>query len=105
MEPTPQASPGGWAVYFSLVPRFVYIADTWFFEPGDTVNGNRHPGVNYDDTVFQALVGIHLARKRFALHLTYFYFPSEISEPVVPQAKNPTESTQAWANISLEYRW
>ena len=105
MEPTPQAAPGGWAFYFSLVPRVTYFVDIWFFEPGDTVNGNRHPGVDYDDAAFQTLLGIHIARKRFALRLTYYYFPSEVSEPAVPQAGNPTEATQAWANISLEYRW
>ena len=79
----------------------------WLLEPGDTVNGNRHPGLDYDETAFQALLGIHVARKRFALHLTYYYYPSEIAKPVVPPPPG-TESTGTsleWVNVSLEYRW
>ena len=107
MEPTPQAAAEGFAFYFSLVPRGIYFADFWLLEPGDTVNGNRHPGLDYDETVFQALLGIHVAWKRFAMHLTYYYFPSQIAKPVVapPPGTERTETTLEWANVSLEYRW
>jgi hypothetical protein len=108
MEPTPQ--PGGrapWALYFSVIPRYIYAAEIWTFEDNDAVDGPPHPGLDYDDTWFQWMFGIHLAHKRFSFHATYYYFPDEFAEAkVAPPVGVTTEASEGeWVNVSFEYRW
>ncbi len=103
MDPAYLASEGESAldrtrVYFSLVPRFTYFEEITTLEGGDTDNGGFHPGVDYDDTVFQVLFGFHIARRSFAAHLTFYHFPDDVIDV-------PTDSSLSWANLSLEFRF
>ena len=97
LEPTPQPPSDRWRAYLSIVPREVYLPYTVLYE-GNTFRDSPHPGIDYDETVFQVLYGLHVAKGRFAFHLTYYYFPTEILD-------TPSESSLEWSNISLEYRW
>jgi hypothetical protein len=107
MEPTPQSGGRGWATYFSIVPRYVYAAEVWTFEGGDTVNGPPHPGIEYDNTFVQWMFGLHIRCARFSFHLTYFYFPDAIgkAKAVPPAGITAPETKLEWANLSWEYRW
>jgi hypothetical protein len=84
--------------YFSLVPRYVYFEEITTLEGGETENGGFHPGIDYDSSVGQILAGFHIARKKFAAHLTLYYFPDDVID-------TPTESSFDWVNISLEWRF
>jgi hypothetical protein len=84
-------------VYFSLVPRFTYFEEITTLEGGETENGGFHPGIEYDDTVFQMLFGFHIARHRFAVHLTGYYFPSDVIDLA-------GETSFDWVNLSFEWR-
>ena len=83
--------------YFSRVPRFTYFEEIATLEGGETENGGFHPGVDYDDTMFQALFGFHIARRSFAAHLTFYHFPDDVIDV-------PTDSSFSWANLSFEFR-
>lgn len=83
--------------YFSLVPRFTYFEEITTLEGGNTDNGGFHPGLDYEDTVFQALFGFHIARRNFAFHLTYYFYPDEV-------LNTPTDSSLEWANFTFEFR-
>jgi hypothetical protein len=99
MEPSPGAPSDHWDFYFSIVPRYTYYDAIATMDGGDTYNGGFHPGVDYDKNVFQTLFGLHVGKKRFSAHITYYYFPSAELINV------PTETSLSWANVSLEYRF
>lgn len=84
--------------YFSLVPRFTYFDEVITLEGGETENGGFHPGLDYEQEVFQTLFGFHIARKSFAFHLTAYYYPDEV-------LNTPTDSSLDWVNLSFEWRF
>jgi lipid A 3-O-deacylase len=98
LDPSPSVPPDKWGIYFSLVPRYTYWAHIRTLEGGDTDNGGYHPGIDYDETVFQTLIGLHFTKKRFSFHITYFYFPTKPLNTL-------TASSTDWANFSIEYRF
>ena len=99
MEPSMGPPGDHWHVNFSIVPRYTYYDAIATMDGGDTSNGGFHPGVDYDKNVFQTLFGLHVGKKRFSAHITYYYFPSAELTNV------PTETSLSWANLSVEYRW
>ena len=84
--------------YFSIVPRFTHFEEVATFEGGQTQNGGFHPGLDYDEEILQVLAGFHIARRSFAAHFTYCYFPDEV-------LNTSSESRLSWTNFSFEFRF
>jgi hypothetical protein len=95
LKGTPLVSP--WRSYFTLVGRAVGIAHLAPADGGPTVNGGEHPGLDAYPGQLQALIGYHLARVPFAIHLTYYkYFTQE---------KTGINGSSDWINLSFEWRF
>jgi len=98
LEPDTGDPADGWQVGFSVVPRFVYLADVATLDGGDTEDGRFHPGVPYDDTVFQIVSGIDLRRGRFSFRLNFFFYYDDVLE-------TSTGTSLEWANLTFGYRF
>lgn len=97
LDPIPGGVAGAWEVGFSIVPRFVYFAEVASLEGGGTADGCFHPGVPYDDTVFQVMSGVDLRRERFSFRLSFFYYDDVV--------ETTTGASLEWANLSFGYRF
>jgi len=98
MDSSPSRPLKGLSFYFSLVARGSAIGYSELFEGGDTKNGGNHPGVDYNNFMYQFMPGAHLGYNQFMFHLTYYHFPQKVFSGDLP-------STMDWFNFSLEYRW
>jgi hypothetical protein len=98
IDSSPCAPPDRWSFHISVIPRLVYFDHVATLEGGDTENGGFHPGIDYESTPFQVLFGLHLARARFSVHLTYYSYRNQVLQ-------TPTQASLDWANLSLEYRF
>ena len=67
-------------------------------EGGDTTNGGYHPGIDYETTPLEVVFGLHLARARFAAHLTHYWYRDSVLGP-------SSNATLDWTNFSLQYRF
>ena len=84
-----------WRAYFTVMGRFGYITYLAPAEGGETENGGFHPKLRPYPGRYQALVGFHLARIPFALHMTYYHY----------FAQGSRASSGDWVNLSFEYRF
>lgn len=91
---------GPWRGYFSAVVRASAILRIAPAEGGATANGDRHPGVDYEDKPVEVIVGAHLARLPIVIHFTYYHY---IDSGFMLGLGS--ESSLDWANISFEYRF
>ncbi len=98
LEPTPAGRAGAWEIGFSIVPRYVYLAEAASLEGGETADGRFHPGVPYDHTVFQVVSGIDLRRNRLSFRLNYFFYHEDVIE-------TRTGTSLEWANLTFGYRF
>lgn len=98
IEPAPRfPEVRAWRTYFTLVGRIAYISRLAPAEGGETINGGEHPKLDSYPGKYQALLGYHLARIPFAIHLTYYrYFA---------QDELGIEASGDWINFSFEYRF
>jgi hypothetical protein len=90
---------GAWRGYLSVVLRGVVMGDVVVREGGRTENGLHHPGADGDgggdDSISEALVGLHAGRSDYAMHITFFGLVS--GEEVI-------HSDSEWFNFSVERR-
>jgi hypothetical protein len=86
-----------WRTYFTLVGRLAHIEYMQPAEGGETVNGDDHPPIHPYPGRRQMLVGFHLSRVPFAIHITYFRYFQETPEGVT--------GSSDWVNFSYEYRF
>ena len=98
MAPGMRKDESGWAAFVSAMARMSYIAHAALIEGGETANGGYHPGVDYEKTPFEVLIGVHLAKGRFSRHLMYHYFPGGLFD-------TPDGASVDWINLSLEWRF
>jgi len=87
----------GWRFYFNLTGRYAWITYLAPAEGGPTENGGNHPALDSYPGAKQGLLGVHLTRVPFSVHLTYYrYFGS------LPSGLN---GGLDWVNFSFEYRF
>lgn len=89
--------PGKLHIYFSLVARMTAQAYTVVLD-GNTFRNSPHPGLEYDRFIPQTILGMHVASRRFSIHLNLYHYrepPFESTNPI-------TDTT--WGNVTLEYR-
>src|SRR6266850_2126324 len=87
----------GWRFYFNLTGRYAWITYLAPAEGGPTENGGTHPALDSYPGAKQGLLGVHLPRAPFSVHLTYYrYFGS------LPSGLN---GGLDWVNFSFEYRF
>jgi hypothetical protein len=94
----PVAHRSGWRGYLSVVLRGVVMGDVAVLEGGRTENGLHHPGAagdNGDDLISEALVGLHVGRSDYAIHITYVGLVS---------GEEATHSDSDWLSFSVERR-
>lgn len=87
---------GAWRGYLSVVLRGIALDEVVVLDGGPTANGLRHPGAG-DDTISEALVGLHVGRSDYAFHFTYFRLLSGEEEAI--------HSDSDWLNFSFERRF
>jgi hypothetical protein len=61
---------------------------------GDTENGFYHPGADDEDTMTEAIVGVHVGTDRCALHLSGIRMLS---------GESANHSDADWLNLSLDW--
>lgn len=85
-----------WSYVFNVVARYAWINYLAPAEGGPTENGGSHPSFDPPGKV-QGLLGLHLVRVPFGIHITYFrYFDNP--DPNLA-------SSLDWVNFSFEYRF
>lgn len=92
----PATPKGAWRGYLSVVLRGTAIDEVAVLAGGPTANGQHHPGADGDDTITEALVGLHVGRSGYAFHLTYYRSLS---------GEEASHSDSDWLNLSLERRF
>jgi hypothetical protein len=86
-----------WRFYFNLIGRYAWITYLAPSEGGPTENGGNQPAIRPYPGAKQGLLGVHLTRVPFSVHLTYYrYFGS---------APFGVNSSLDWVNFSFEYRF
>ena len=86
-----------WRFYFNLLMRYSAITYLAVAEGGPTESGRNHPAFDSYPGKKEAILGLHLTRVPFSVHVTYFrYFAS------TPAG---VDSTLDWVNFSFEYRF
>jgi hypothetical protein len=94
--PSP-SDPGRWRTYFTVMGRAAAISYMAVAEGGATVNGGEHPPLRPYPGRYQMLVGFHLARVPFALHVTYYRY--------YEQNDGGIQGSSDWVNFSFEWRF
>jgi hypothetical protein len=92
----PATPAGAWRGYMSVVVRGIAMDEVAVLEGGPTANGLHHPGAGGDDTISEALVGLHLGRSKYAMHLTYTRLLT---------GEEGAHSDFDWLNLSVERRF
>ena len=98
LDASPCLQPKRWAFYVSVVPRVVYFEHVATLDGGDTANGGHHPGIDFERTHFEVLIGLHLTRGKFVLHVTHYLFRGDVFG-------TSTTATLDWTNLSVQYRF
>ncbi|HET8948306.1 MAG TPA: lipid A-modifier LpxR family protein [Candidatus Polarisedimenticolia bacterium] len=86
-----------WRAYFTIMLRQSWFAYQAPSEGGPTESGYNHPKTRPYPADSETILGFHLARIPFAVHVTYFRYMD-------PQ-NDATESKTDWVNLSFEYRF
>jgi len=86
-----------WRSYFTVMGRAAAVTYMAVAEGGATVNGGEHPALRPYPGRYQTLVGFHVARVPFALHLTYYKYYG--------QSDGGIKGSSDWINFSFEYRF
>ena len=96
VAPLPSKTPA-WRTYFTVMGRFSYVTYMAPAEGGETVNGGDQPDLRPYPDRNHMLVGFHLSREPFAVHVTYsrYFHDGPIG----------MESSNDWVNLSFEYRF
>jgi hypothetical protein len=95
---TAPAGLDGFRAYASIVVRATAIDHVIVRDGGDTENGGYHPGFEANEDEPELLVGLHAARRGYAVHVTYYRF-------IGSREEFGPGSTTDWVNISLERRF
>jgi hypothetical protein len=85
-----------WRGYLSAVLRGNAKDEVIVLDGGETANGLHHPGAGGEDTVSEALVGLHVGTLGYAFHFTYSRLLS---------GEQGIHSDSAWLNFSFERRF
>jgi hypothetical protein len=87
-----------WRAYVSFVARASYYADHLFADGGLTESGGYHPGLDPNVGQSELIVGLHVRRAPWAVHLSYYRFflgPEDVG----------LSSNLDWMNLSLEVQF
>jgi hypothetical protein len=85
-----------WRGYLSAVLRGIAMDEVIVIDGGRTTNGLHHPGAEDNDTISEALVGLHVGRLGYTFHFTYSR---------VLTGEEGIHSDSAWLNFSFERRF
>ena len=86
-----------WRKYFNLVVRYNYITYLAPAQGGATESGYDHPKVDSYPGERQALLGFHLVRVPWGIHITYYRYFDRLATEV--------DESLDWINFSFEYRF
>jgi lipid A 3-O-deacylase len=87
-----------WRTYFTVMGRAAAVSYMAVAEGGPTVNGGDHPALRPYPGRYQTLVGFHIARVPFALHLTYYKYYEQSNNGGI-------QGSSDWINLSVEWRF
>jgi hypothetical protein len=85
-----------WGVYLSAVLRGGVKDEVIVLDGGETANGLHHPGAGGDDTISEALFGLHVGTFGYTFHFTY---------SSVLNGEQGIRSDSEWLNFSFERRF
>lgn len=86
-----------WRAYFTVMMRNAWIAYNNPAEGGETVSGERHPGLHPYPGEEEVAVGLHLSRMPWAVHVTYYRYFNQDNVGI--------QGSSDWVNFSFEYRF
>ena len=91
---------GRWRAYFSAVLRASVFAKIAPADGGATANGGYHPGIHGETMPVEIILGAHLARLPFVLHVSFYHFLDSGRMLGVL-----SKSSLDWVNISIGYKF